>query len=64
MVGVPAHCAALSHIFSYISGLMFVSIRIPNGYENNIPILSESAGNEAQWIPTEPLISNYLSQFV
>jgi hypothetical protein len=50
MAGIPAHCAVLSPIFSYDSGLMFISIRIPNGYKNNIPLLSETVGNEAQWM--------------
>jgi hypothetical protein len=48
--GIPAHCAVLSPTFSYESGLMFISIRIPNGYRNNIPLLSKSVGNEAQWM--------------
>jgi hypothetical protein len=42
-------CGIISHIF-YDSGLMFTSIRILNGYKNNTPLLSESVGNEAQWI--------------
>jgi hypothetical protein len=50
MAGILAHCAVLSPTFSYDSGVMFISITIPNGYENNIPLLSESVGNEAQWI--------------
>jgi hypothetical protein len=50
MAGIPAHYAVLSLTCSYDSGLMFISIRIPNGYKNNIPLLSESVGNEAQWM--------------
>jgi hypothetical protein len=42
MAGIPTHCAVLSTACSYDSGLMFISIRIPNGYKNNIPLLSES----------------------
>jgi uncharacterized membrane protein len=50
MAGILAHCSVLFPTFSDDSGLMFISIRIPNGYENNNPLLSESVGNEAQWI--------------
>jgi hypothetical protein len=50
MADVPAYCAVLSPTFSYDSGLMFIFITIPNGYKNNIPLLSESVGNEARWI--------------
>jgi hypothetical protein len=50
MAGIPAHCAALSPTFPYDSGLMFISIRIPSGYKNNIPLLSECVENEAQWM--------------
>jgi hypothetical protein len=48
---------------SYDSGLMFISIRIPSGYENNIPLLSESVGNEAQWILSHGYLITYLSFF-
>jgi hypothetical protein len=50
MAGIPAYCVVLSLTRSYDSGLMFISIRIPKGYKNNIRLLSESLGNEAQWI--------------
>jgi hypothetical protein len=50
MAGILAHCEALSSTFPYDSGLMFISIRIPSGYKNNIPLLSEPVENEAQWM--------------